>query len=106
MLTLLTNEGSTSTPQWSVPDAGFSANEELVDVLSCTKVTADANGGVTVKGSGGNPQVLMPTSALPKGGTVCPDSAMGSQSSSSHSVAVQVLGSTLAAVLTLAIAFW
>ena len=105
MLTLLTNEGSTSTPQWSVPNAGFSANEELVDVLSCTKVNADANGGVTVKGSGGNPQVLMPTSTLPKGGTVCPDAAKGSRSSSARSLAVQVLGSTFAAALTLAIAF-
>ncbi|CAL1697820.1 unnamed protein product [Somion occarium] len=105
MLTLLTNEGSTSTPQWNVPNAGYSANQELIDVLTCTKVNADANGGVSIKGSGGNPQVLLPTSALAKGGSVCPDAATGAQASSARSLTVQVLGSSLAIVLSLLVAF-
>ncbi|KAI0070668.1 glycoside hydrolase family 13 protein [Panus rudis PR-1116 ss-1] len=105
MLTLLTNEGASSTPKWNVPDAGFNANEELIDVLTCNKVNADGNGGVSVTGSGGNPQVLMPTSALPKGGSVCPDSAKGAQSSSGQNVVAQVLGAVMAAVLTIAISF-
>ena len=34
MLALLTNEGASSSPQWSVSNAGYSANEALVDVVS------------------------------------------------------------------------
>lgn len=64
MLTLLSNGGSTSTPQWSVPNAGYSANEVLVDVLTCNTVTADSNGGVSVKGSSGLPQVCLNVSTV------------------------------------------
>ncbi|KAH9921835.1 glycoside hydrolase family 13 protein [Amylocystis lapponica] len=68
MLALLTNGGASSTPTWNVAGAGYSANEALVDVLSCTSFNADGNGGVSVKGSGGMPQVLLPKSAA---GSVC-----------------------------------
>ncbi|KAI0798144.1 glycoside hydrolase family 13 protein [Abortiporus biennis] len=104
MLTLLSNVGASGTPQWSVPNAGFQANEELIDVLTCTTLTADSNGGVTVKGSGGMPQVLMPTSTIPKGGSVCGSSGKGAQASaatSSKSFSVEVIGSVLAVLATL-----
>lgn len=57
MLALLSNGGSSTSPQWSVPNAGYSANEDLVDVLTCIKITADSNGGVTAKSTQGMPQV-------------------------------------------------
>ncbi|PSR70436.1 hypothetical protein PHLCEN_2v13687 [Hermanssonia centrifuga] len=83
MLALLSNKGSSSSPEWTVASAGFSPNEQLVDVLTCSSVTADSNGGITVQGSGGMPQVLMPISALSKSGTVCPKVATGQASSAS-----------------------
>ncbi|KAJ3010973.1 hypothetical protein NUW54_g2318 [Trametes sanguinea] len=84
MLALLTNGGSSSNPSWSVPSAGFSANEELVDVLTCSKLNADSNGGVSVQGSAGSPQVLMPVSSLSKSGNVCSSLATGGQASSAR----------------------
>ena len=81
MLALLTNEGASSSPQWTVASAGYSANEDLVDVVSCTKITADSSGGVSVTASGGNPMVIVPASSLNKTGSVCADLATGTQSS-------------------------
>ena len=63
MLGLFTNVGSES-PQgvtWKV-DAVFSPNELLVDVLTCAKIVADAQGSVTTQSVYGMPQVLMPAS--------------------------------------------
>lgn len=57
MLALLTNVGASGSASWTEPNAGFSANEALIDVLSCNAVTADGNGGVTTTASGGLPQV-------------------------------------------------
>lgn len=57
LLALLSNRGNLSSPEWTVASAGYQAGEKLVDVLSCTEVTADNNGGVTVEGTGGMPQV-------------------------------------------------
>ncbi|KAI0365853.1 glycoside hydrolase family 13 protein [Pilatotrama ljubarskyi] len=105
MLTLLTNGGSSSSPSWSVVDAGFQANEELVDVLTCSKMNADGNGGVTVQGSGGNPQVLMPTSALSKAGTACSNLATGGQASSANSW-IGDAANSLPVVAALVLAAW
>ena len=78
MLALFTNIGSESPHglTWHA-DAVFHPNEPLVDVLTCTKVSADAQGGVTVPCVYGMPQVLMPAAALRQGGTVCPELATG-----------------------------
>jgi len=78
MLALFTNVGSESPwgITWQV-DAVFSPNELLVDVLTCTKVMADAQGSVTVTSVYGMPQVLMPAVSLRQGGAVCPSVAMG-----------------------------
>ncbi|KAI0338565.1 glycoside hydrolase family 13 protein [Trametopsis cervina] len=72
LVALLTNQGSQSTPTWSVSNAGFTANEEVWDVLTCTKYTTDSNGALSVTGSGGKPQILLPTSALSAAGRSCP----------------------------------
>ncbi|CCM00545.1 uncharacterized protein FIBRA_02579 [Fibroporia radiculosa] len=66
MLTLLSNGGSTSTPSWNVPDAGYAPNEELIDVVSCMVINANKEGGVSVQGSKGMPQVILPVSIFSK----------------------------------------
>ncbi|KAI0640874.1 glycoside hydrolase family 13 protein [Trametes meyenii] len=105
LLTLLTNGGSSSSSSWTVPDAGYQANEELVDVLTCNKVTADGKGGVTVQGSGGNPQVLLPTSALSKVGSSCSSLGSTSQSSSARGW-IDSAGNSLPVVAALVLAAW
>ncbi|KAF7982410.1 hypothetical protein HWV62_28519 [Athelia sp. TMB] len=78
LLALLTNGGS-NTPagsSWTAKRV-YTANETLVDVLSCRRFVADANGGVEVPVVGGMPQILLPTAALDKNGTVCPGEGTG-----------------------------
>ncbi|TFK84800.1 glycoside hydrolase family 13 protein [Polyporus arcularius HHB13444] len=74
LLALLTNVGSWSSASttWDFPDASYEANEVLVDVLSCSTVTADSSGGVLVHASCGAPQILLPASALSGSGSFCP----------------------------------
>lgn len=91
MLALLTNEGASSSPQWIVGSAGYQPNEDLVDVVSCTKVTADSNGGISTSAQNGNPMVFVPASALSKKGSVCQSLATGGSQSS----AAQGLGAGL-----------
>ncbi|KAI9443463.1 glycoside hydrolase family 13 protein [Lactarius indigo] len=98
MLALFTNIGSES-PQgltWHA-DAVFQPNEPLVDVLTCTKVSADAQGGVTIPCLYGMPQVLMPATALRQGGIVCPGIATGTLAKSAGLPGVRV---TWAVVVT------
>ena len=78
MLALFTNVGIESPwgITWQV-DFVFSPNELLVDVLTCTKFMADAQGSVTVTSVYGMPQVLMPAVSPRQGGAVCPSAATG-----------------------------
>ncbi len=48
-----------------------------MDVLTCTKVLADAQGSVAFPCVYGMLQLLMPAAALRRGGTVCPELATG-----------------------------
>jgi Domain of unknown function (DUF1966) len=103
MLALFTNIGSES-PQsvtWHV-DEIFSPNELLVDVLTCTKVLADAQGGVTVPSVYGMPQVLMPAASIRQGGIVCPTIATGTRAKSAGLAEVRV---TWAAIMASALFF-
>ena len=59
MLALLTNVGHGSDVTWNVPNAGYKGKEKLIDILTCTSVTADKHGGVIVHGTSGNPQVRL-----------------------------------------------
>ena len=91
ILALFTNIGSES-PQgltWNA-DAVFQPNEPLVDILTCTKVSADAQGGVTVPCVYGMPQVLMPAAALRQGGKVCPGIATDTLAKSAGLLEVRV----------------
>ena len=91
MLALFTNIGSESPHglTWNA-NAVFQPNEPLVDVLTCTKISADAQGGVTVPCVYGMPQVLMPAAALRQGGKVCPDIASGTLAKSAGLPEVRV----------------
>ncbi|GAB1519184.1 alpha-amylase [Rhizoctonia solani] len=65
LLTALTNVGSQGAAEkFELTGTGYSANEQLVDVLSCTNITADASGNVNIAFTGGNPQVIIPVSQL------------------------------------------
>jgi alpha-amylase len=103
MLALFTNVGSEDSRgvTWHVDDI-FSKNELLVDVLTCTTVLADAQGGVTVPSVNGMPQVLMPAAVLRRGGIVCPSIATGTRAKSAGSAGVRV---TWAAIMASAVFF-
>ncbi|KAI9463807.1 glycoside hydrolase family 13 protein [Russula earlei] len=91
MLALFTNIGSESPRgiTWQV-DAVFPPKELLVDVLTCTEVMADSQGGVTVPSVYGMPQVLMPARSLRQGGAVCPSVATGIRAKSAGLPEVRV----------------
>jgi alpha-amylase len=103
MLALFTNVGTESSRAvtWQV-DPVFSPNELLVDVLTCTRVMADAQGGVTVTSVYGMPQVLMPAVSLRQGGAVCPSVATGIRAKSAGLPGVRI---TWAVVTASAIVF-
>ncbi|KAI0317669.1 glycoside hydrolase family 13 protein [Amylostereum chailletii] len=86
MLALLTNIGSQEgkSATWEVPGA-YAPNEMLVDVLTCSHMMANAQGDVVVPSDYGMPQVLMPASKLPRGGSLCPDMATGERAVSGAS---------------------
>ncbi|OCH88147.1 alpha-amylase [Obba rivulosa] len=104
LLALLSNGGNASSPSWSVPNAGYAANEPLVDVVSCASVTADSNGGVSASSQGGVPMVLMPASALNKSGSVCSNLATGSGSGSGSGNAASAVGASGGIILAAALA--
>ncbi|VBB72744.1 Putative Glycoside Hydrolase Family 13 [Podospora comata] len=68
-----TNAGSSSSvPVTLVSSAtGFTPNQALIDVMSCTPYTTDGGGGITVTLNGGVSRVLYPASRL-AGSGICP----------------------------------
>ncbi|KAJ3723796.1 glycoside hydrolase family 13 protein [Lentinula raphanica] len=79
LLALLTNGGSSSTESWSIPNSAglYSANETLVDVLTCDTVSTDADGNLNVVAKNGLPQVLIPARLLSSSGSLCVGQAQG-----------------------------
>lgn len=61
--------GST-TVKLTATNTGFTANQALTDVMSCTSFTTDSSGGLSVTISSGVPRVFYPTAAL-SGSTLC-----------------------------------
>ncbi|KAK4673514.1 hypothetical protein QC763_112690 [Podospora pseudopauciseta] len=68
-----TNAGSSSSvPVTLVSSAtGFTPNQALIDVMSCTPYSTDGGGGITVTLNGGVSRVLYPASRL-AGSGICP----------------------------------
>jgi len=71
MLALFTNVGAGGTTSWNVARSGYSGNVQLIDVLSCTVVTTNSDGGLTAHTSNGLPQVYLPLSALSASNKIC-----------------------------------
>lgn len=71
LLALFTNVGSSGSATWTVSKSGFSPNTELTDALSCSKVTTDANGGITATAVNGLPQVYVASTAVTSGSGLC-----------------------------------
>ncbi|KAI1787110.1 alpha-amylase [Ganoderma leucocontextum] len=75
LLALLSNVGNSTVPNWNVPGAGYKPGETLVDILTCNKVVANDKGGIIVSGKAGNPQILLPVTALDPKGRMCSNMA-------------------------------
>jgi len=95
MLALFTNAGASGTASWKVPHSGYSGNTKLIDVLSCTVVTTNNDGGLTANTSTGLPQVYLPLSALSASNNIC-SSSVGSKSSASWSAMASMVLAGLA----------
>lgn len=59
LLALLTNVGQSGSVSWNVPGV-FSANQALVDALSCNQYVVPSDANMTISSSDGSPKVLMP----------------------------------------------
>lgn len=86
MLGLFTNVGSQSseTAVWKIEDSGYKPNEDLVDVLTCSKISADSAGAVYSESYYGMPQIIMPISVLEKDGNICPELATGTRAQTNN----------------------
>ncbi|KAL4920132.1 glycoside hydrolase superfamily [Aspergillus aurantiobrunneus] len=70
IVSVFSNQGTQGGPyQLRVPKA-FAPGTEAMEVLSCTKVTADKEGNITVKMDAGEPKVFFPVKKL-KGSGLC-----------------------------------
>lgn len=70
IVTILSNKGSIGDAYTQVIPAGYSAGEQVAEVLSCEVLTADGNGGVEVSMGDGRPKVVVPV-ALLEGSGIC-----------------------------------
>jgi alpha-amylase len=70
---IFTNGGSSSSMSVTLSSSqtGFTANQALVDIMSCTTVSTDASGSISLTLSGGLPKVLYPAARL-SGSGICP----------------------------------
>lgn len=70
---VFTNKGASSsayTLTLNSANTGFTANQAVIEVLSCTAYTADSSGNVVITMSGGLPRVLYPSANL-SGSGIC-----------------------------------
>lgn len=69
---VFTNAGSNGSPSVTLASSqtGFTANQALIDVMSCTAATADSSGSLSVTLSGGLPRIYYPVAGL-SGSGIC-----------------------------------
>ena len=73
IVAVFTNKGASSsayTLTLSSANTGFTANQAVIEILSCTAYTADSSGNVVITMSGGLPRVLYPSANL-SGSGIC-----------------------------------
>lgn len=66
----LGSSGASSSLTLTSAQTGFSANEKVMEVLSCTVLTTDGSGNIIVPRSAGQPKILFPSAAL-SGSSIC-----------------------------------
>jgi alpha-amylase len=64
----LGSAGNSYTLALSSATTGFTASQQVIEVLSCTSYTADSNGSLSVAMAGGLPRVFYPQAQLSNGG--------------------------------------
>lgn len=69
--TIITNQGEGGS-SYTLTTSGmlFNKGETVIEILTCTKYTANSNGDVAVQMKGGLPSVLVPATSL-AGSTMC-----------------------------------
>ena len=85
MLALFTNVGAGGSASWNVAKSGYSGNTKLIDVLSCTVVTTNGDGGLTANTTNGLPQIYLPVSALSASNKICAKNLSAGNSTSGNS---------------------
>lgn len=76
IISVFTNSGASGSAYsitLSSSDTGFSENQSITELLTCTVSTTDSGGNLVVNISSGLPRVYYPTSAI-SGSTVCAES--------------------------------
>ena len=86
LVSVFSNTGASGAHsfQLTASASGFTASLGLTEVLACKTYTTDSNGALTVGISGGLPQVFYPSAQL-SGSGLCPNTTVGSSSSSASS---------------------
>lgn len=75
LISAYSNVGASASASFTLSsaDTGFTANEAITELISCTAVTADASGDLDVTVFSGVPGVFTPTAAL-SGSSLCSSS--------------------------------
>lgn len=76
----------------SVP--GFAANDQVVEVLTCTTSTAGSGGNVTAFMGAGEPKVFFPAAAL-NGTGICPTTSVAKPNGAPIATALSSLGAAV-----------
>ncbi|KAJ9136795.1 Alpha-amylase-like protein [Coniochaeta hoffmannii] len=88
------NNKSSQGDSYELPVGGFAANEEVVEVLTCTTTTASSAGNVTAFMGAGEPKVFYPAAAL-NGSGICPTTTVAKPNAASVAAALSTLGATI-----------
>jgi len=91
MLALFTNVGAGGAASWNVANSGYSGNMQLIDVLSCTIVTTDSEGGLIANTTNGFPRIYLPLSALSASNKICVNDLGAGNSASGSAVPSLIL---------------
>ena len=73
IITVFTNAGASAssyTLNLASSETGFTANQALIEVMTCTSYTTDTNGKLAVAMASGLPRVFYPTAQL-TGSGIC-----------------------------------
>ena len=106
MLALFTNVGTGGAASWNLAKSGYGGNTKLIDVLSCTVVTTNSDGGLAAKTNNGLPQIYLPVSALSASNKICVQNLSAGNSTSGNSAAgTRIPSSVIAGFASLAYLF-